>query len=67
MSLMLITSLLIIAKAWKQPKFQSTDDWLRKMECHQKSVALVQEQKYKSVEQDRKLRIKTTYLWSTNL
>ena len=26
-----------------------------------------QKQKYRSVEQDRKLRIKPTYLWSTNL
>ena len=30
-SLMFLAVLFTIAKTWKQPKFPSTDDWIRKM------------------------------------
>ena len=41
---------------WLQTIFQSYS--------HQKSIVLAEEQKYSSVEQDRKLRSKSMHLWS---
>ena len=31
---MFIAGLFIIAKIWKQPKFISTDEWVKKMWCN---------------------------------
>ena len=30
---MFIVALVTIAKTWKQPKFPSTDEWIKKMWC----------------------------------
>ena len=58
-STMFRAALFPIAKAWKQPKCPSTDEWLKKM--------WYTKQTYRPMEQNRDPRNKPRHLWSINL